>query len=171
LLFLAQPRRVGGRGFLETTTNTMPTPWITLSENDAHSVVNVPLMKAAREKVVLSGQPDPLVEKLSQAIGRVRGAIGASGKYILGAGETVPPRLKATTLDLFAVMILGRLDLEISEVKMTLYKSAEATLRDVRDGTFAIDDPETPTAETESSPTPRITPRCRHFTREDGDGA
>lgn len=146
----------------------MPTPWIILTENDAHSVVNASLMKAAREKVIAAGQPDPLVEKLSQAIGKVRGAIGASGKYTLGAGETVPPRLKATTLDLFAVMILGRLDLEISEVKTTLYKSAEATLRDVRDGSFAIDDPETPTTESEQRRRPRIKARVRSYRRQDG---
>jgi hypothetical protein len=149
----------------------MPTPWITLNENDALSVVNVPLLQAARAKVVALGQPDPLLEKLAQAIGRVRGAIGASGKYTLGAGETVPPRLKATTLDVFAVMILGRLDLEISEVKMTLYKSAEATLRDVRDGTFALDDPETPSTETEQSYTPQGSGRARQWGRDAQDGA
>lgn len=148
----------------------MPTPWIILTENDALSVVNVKLLQAARDKVIALGQPDPLPEKLSQAIGKVRGAVGASGKYTLGAGETIPPRLKATTLDLFAVMILGRLDLEISEVKMTLYKSAEATLRDVRDGSFAIDDPETPTTETDQSFTPMVSGRDREWGRGYQDG-
>lgn len=149
----------------------MPTPWINLTENDALSVVNLPTLKAAREKVIAAGQPDPLPEKLSQAIGKVRGVIGASGKYTLGEGETIPPRLKATTLDLFAVMILGRLDLTISPVKETLYKSAEATLRDVRDGTFAIDDPETPSAEPEQSYTPMVSGRERQWGRAAQDGA
>jgi hypothetical protein len=132
--------------------------------------VNVKLLQAAREKVIASGQPDPLLEKLTQVIGDVRGAIGASGKYTLAAGETIPPRLKKAALNLFAVEILGRLDLDISEVKMTLYKSAEATMRDVRDGDFAIDDPETPTEETTQTYMPEVSGRDREWGRGCQDG-
>ncbi len=145
--------------------------WISLSEADALSVVNAKLLEAARTKVIAAGQPDPLFEKLVQAVGRVRGAVGASGKYILGAGDTIPGKLKSTTLDLFAVMILARLDLEISEAKNTLYKSAEAVLRDVRDGAFDIEEPLERTDEKSAARSPRITPRPRKFTREDADGA
>lgn len=145
--------------------------WVTLTENDAFSAVNVKLIAAARTKVIAEGQPDPVFEQLSAAIGRVRGAIGASGKYTLGAGETIPFKLKGTTLGLFGVMILGRLDLDVSEVKMTLYKSAEAVLRDVRDGTFDTEEPVTPTEEASSGNyTPEVSGRERQWGRDAQDG-
>ncbi|MDF3058028.1 MAG: hypothetical protein K0R17_2243 [Rariglobus sp.] len=146
--------------------------WITPTENDAYGVVNEKLMAAARTKVIATGQADPLFEELSKAVGRVRGAIGASGKYTLGAGDTVPFRLKEATMNIFAVMILGRLDLDVSEVKMTLYKSAEATLRDVRDGKFDIGETETPTDEASAGNyTPEICGRERQWGRDAQDGA
>jgi hypothetical protein len=146
--------------------------WITLTEADALTVVNAKLLDAARTKALAAGQADPLAEKLSQAIGRVRGAIGASGKYTLGAGETIPSRLKQTTLDLFAVPMLARLDVDPEKGKVMLYESAEAVLNDVKNGKFDIDEALTPTEETSSgSYTPEVCGRERQWGRDAQDGA
>lgn len=144
--------------------------WIILTEADALSVVNAKLLEAARTKVVASGQPDPLVEKLAQTVGDVRGAVAASGKWVLGAGDTIPSRLKGTALDLFAVRILGRLDLEVSTVKMDLYKSAERKLEAVRKGTDSIEEAATPSEETPQSYTPEVSGRERQWGRDAQDG-
>ena len=133
--------------------------WITLTEADALTVVNSPTLVAARTKALKAGQADPLTDTLQQVVDRVRGAVGASGRYILGEGATIPQKLKATALDLFAVRMLTRLDIDPEKAKVMLYDSAEAVLKDVRDGHFNIEEPLTPTTEVSSSHTPRITPR------------
>lgn len=145
--------------------------WITLTEADALTVVNAKLLDAARTKALAAGQPDPLDETLLQVIDQVRGAVGGCKANVLGAAGTIPQKLKGTALDLFAVRITNRLDIDPSESKLLLYKSAEATLRAVAACSFDIEEPVEKTPEVSSSPAPRITPRCRHFTRRDGDGS
>lgn len=144
--------------------------WNTLTEADALTVVNAPTLAAARTAAVQDGQADPLPLVITQVVDQVRGSVGASGKYILGPAGTIPSKLAAAALDLLAVRLLGRLDLEISEAKQKLYASAEATLRAVAKGEFDIEEPEIPSEEPSSAPRPRITPRSRSFRRQDGDG-
>lgn len=135
--------------------------WITLTEADALTVVNAKLLAAARTKALADGQADPLTDTIQQVVDRVRGAVGASGRYVLGTGETIPQKLKSTALDILAVRMLSRLDIEPEKGKLLLYDSAEAVLKDVRDGQFNIEEPLTPTTEVSSAHTPRITPRVR----------
>lgn len=145
--------------------------WIPLTEADALTVVNAKLLDASRTKALAAGQADPLIDTLQQVIDQVRGAVGACKANTLGAAGTIPQKLKGTALDLFAVRITNRLDIDPSESKLLLYKTAEATLRAVAACSFDIEEPVETTEEISASPTPRITPRCRQFTRRDGDGS
>lgn len=145
--------------------------WIILTEADALTVVNAPTLNAARTAAIKAGQADPLPAVLTQVTDQVRGSVGASGRYALGEAGTLPAKLRSTALDLLAVRLLGRLDLDISDAKQTLYKSAEATLKAVAEGRFDIEEPEIASTEPSSSPTPRITKRTRTFSRADGDGS
>jgi hypothetical protein len=146
-------------------------PWIEIEEAAALTAVNAPTLEATRTKAKKAGQADPLTETIAKVVALVHGAVAASGRYILGPEGTIPARLEATALDILAVRMLGRLDLEIPQAKELLYKSAEATLKAVAAGTFDCDVPLVPSAEPSSAPTPRIKPRCRRFRRQDGDGA
>jgi hypothetical protein len=145
--------------------------WITLTEADALTGLNAKLLDALRTRVKAAGQADPLPLVIVQVVDQVRGAVGASGRYTLGEGATIPAKLKAAALDLLAIRLMNRLDMDLSEGKMTLYKSAEATLRDVRDGRFDIEEPLVRSEEASSAPKPRITARTRTFSRADGDGS
>lgn len=145
--------------------------WITLTEADALTVLNAKILEAARARVLAATQVDPLPPVIVQVVDQVRGSVGASGRYALGEGSTLPAKLKATALDILAVRLLGRLDQEIGEAKMTLYKSAEATLRAVAEGRFDIEEPLVATTEESAHRRPRIKPRVRTYRREDGDGA
>lgn len=148
--------------------------WITLTEADALTVVNAKLLTAARTKALAEGQEDPLFATLTGVIGFVRGKVGACKNNTLGAGDTIPSKLKRTTLNIFAYEILGRLDLdpEPGSVKEKLYNTAIKTLDAAAACDFDIEEPLTPTEEkSSSSGRPRITPRCHRFSREDGDGS
>lgn len=145
--------------------------WDPISEADALTVVNAPTLAAARTAAIQDGQGDPLPATIKQVVDQVRGSVGAAGKYILGPAGTVPSKLVAAALDLLAVRLLARLDLEISAAKEKLYASAEATLKAVAAGNFDIEEPEIPSDEPTTAPRPRITPRPRTHRREDGDGA
>lgn len=145
-------------------------PWIALTEADALTVVNAPTLAAARTKALKAGQADPLIDTIQQVVDLVRGSVGASGKFQLGAAGTLPAKLKAPALDLLAVRVLNRLDLEPEKGKLLLYASAEATLRAVAAGTFDIEEPIVASDEPSSTPRPRITKRTRTHSRADADG-
>lgn len=144
--------------------------WITLTEAAALTAVNAPTLEAARTAAIATGQADPLPLVIAQVVNQVRGSVGASGRYRLGADGTIPSKLEAAALDLLAVRLLGRLDLEISDAKRTLYKTAEDTLRAVAAGNFDIEEPLIPSDEPSSAPTPRITRRRLRYERRDADG-
>ncbi|MFA6962440.1 MAG: hypothetical protein WC205_16920 [Opitutaceae bacterium] len=146
--------------------------WITLTEADALRTVNAKLLTALRTKALADGQADPLVETLGETIDEVRGSVGACKTNTLGPDGTIPQKLKGAALAIFAVKMLGRLDIEPEKAKLLLFESAEKKLAAAAACKFDIEEPVTPTEEKSSGARlPRITPRCRQFTREDQDGS
>lgn len=146
--------------------------WITLTEADALTVVNAKMLDAARTKALAAGQADPLVDTLLQVVDQVRGAVGGCKANVLGAAGTIPQKLKGAALDIFAVRITNRLDIDPSESKLLLFKSAESTLRAVAACAFDIEEPVTPTEETSGGAyTPAVSGRERQWGRDAQDGA
>jgi phage gp36-like protein len=146
--------------------------WITLVEADVVSRLSSPETAALKSAALATGQADPLAEIVSQVIQEVRGYVAAHRANQLGAGETIPDRLKSAALALIRWRLVNRLPVKglLTEERAREREEAITLLRDVAAGRFAIDAPTTLTDEVESATAPAITARDRTFTRDDEDG-
>jgi len=146
--------------------------WITLVEADVVSRLSSPETVALKSAALATGQADPLAEIVSQVVQEVRGYVAANRANQLGAGETIPDRLKSAALALIRWRLVNRLPVKglLTDERRRELEDAMTLLRDVAAGRFAIDAPATLTDEVESATAPSLTARTRTFTRDDEDG-
>ena len=144
--------------------------WIALTEADLLTVLSGPELASYRSAALEAGQADPVAPTLTQVIDLVRGYVAASPAGCLGAGETIPQKLRAPALDLLAFRIPNRVGLSAGETRQRLHDQALRLLEQVAAGRYQIEQPAEYAGEAESAPSPLMTARVRQFTRQDQDG-
>ena len=114
---------------------------------------------------------DPLPGIITQSVDEARGYVGASGKYALGDGQTIPQKLLGAVLALVRYRLIKRLPIPVDAERTREYDDALKLLARVADGKFDIEEPETPDSETsQSASSPRVTAPERKFTEDTQDG-
>ncbi|MCE0484357.1 MAG: hypothetical protein LV479_08990 [Methylacidiphilales bacterium] len=123
-----------------------------------------------RAAATASGQADPVAPTLAQVIDLVRGYVGAYKPNTLGLPGTIPQKLLAPALDLVAVRLPQRVGVPPKDVRQMAASRAVRLLEQVAAGIFNIEEPDSPTLETTSAPSPSIVARHRHFTPRSEEG-
>lgn len=139
-------------------------PWTTVSESDiAFSATEKSAVDAARGD-------DTLATLITATVNEVRGYVGT--KHTLGTGTTIPDSLVQTVSDLVGWRFLKTLPSKslLTEARKQAYEDAIRRLRDVAEGRFAIEEPETASTAEVASPDPAIAAPTRYFTRTRQDG-
>src|SRR5258707_10401796 len=145
--------------------------WITPAESDVMTVLSETELAAVRAAALASGQADPLAPTLAQVVDLVRGYVGAYRPNTLGLPGTIPQKLLAPALDLVAVRLPQRVGGSPKEGRQMAASRAVRLLEQGAAGTFNIEEPDSPTTETTSAPTPSISANNRGFTRCTEDGS
>ena len=135
-------------------------PWIALQSSDLDDARAVPLLNAARQNALNSGQADPTAVRIAAVTEEIRGAVGFSGKYQVSLTPgTIPPNLKDMAVQCCVRTLLGRLDgggSMLTENDQQQARIYEARLALIRDGRWPIDLPTDPDSAPASLPTGRV---------------
>lgn len=148
-------------------------PWTTLTSDDLLRGLTGAERSALTTAALGSGQADPLPGIIADVVAEARGYIAANKANVLGAGNTVPEKLRIALIarvrfEAFTRLPVGRSLLTEDRVKSN--EAAIALLRDVAAGKFAIEEPEVASTEVVSAPGPRFQRPIREFTRQNQDG-
>ncbi|MEM1057922.1 MAG: hypothetical protein AAGK14_01630 [Verrucomicrobiota bacterium] len=144
--------------------------WITITEADVLTVLSGPELAAFRTKATADGQADPLPAVIAQVTDLVRGHVGICGRNRLGAGATIPGKLLAPSLDLIAERLPRRVGLDLTEGRTEAADRAYRVLEAVARCEFAVEAPESASAEQTAGPAPQIHARPPQFQRHDQEG-
>jgi hypothetical protein len=153
-------------------------PWVSLTLADLNTAKAAALVDALRTAALAEGQADPVPEIIECVVTRIRAEIAGGGRTVLDADTTtVPKSLKSLALRMVLregqsrLNALGALPLSDDEIKE--WDQDIRYLERIAKGDITVeasDNPEpTPTVQA-TTPSPRISPRERHFTRRDQDG-
>jgi hypothetical protein len=149
--------------------------WITLTSESIKGRLTKPEIDSIPSVARQANQTtDGLIaEATDQIVREIRGHV--SVKYTLGAAGTIPDELENAALSLIRRVIFTRvpgLEDLFGELRKSEASDAQALLRRVADGKFAIVDPVTPapTSQQVATPGPMISKRPTNFQLEDQDG-
>lgn len=146
--------------------------WIEITAADVQTRLAGAELSAYRSAGMAAGQADPLPEIISAVVNEVRGYVAACARNTLGAGATIPDKLKSTALAMVRYRLITRLPLTIGEERKQEYRDALDLLREVAACRFAVEEPETPEeSEAIATSLPSMGTRTRNFTRELQDGS
>lgn len=147
-------------------------PWIAINDSHLLTILAGPKLAGIREAALADGQADPVQPVVDQVTAEVRAAVAASGKYLLGDGNTVPDELLSAALDIFVVRFGMRVEEDPSEGRIRLMDQALKRLEAVANGKLALSIPTIPEDMPLSggSGLPSIRAKCRKFTNRDQDG-
>ena len=134
------------------------------------TVLSGPELSSYRSAALASGQADPVAPTIAQVIALVRGHVAGCRANTLGAGSTLPEKLKAPALDVIAYRIPSRVNMKAGSARQGLHDQALRLFELVSQGRFDIEEPASPSAESSGANTPRITGRPRRYTRETEEG-
>lgn len=145
--------------------------WVTLSVTDVAEKLAGGELTALRTAALAAGQEDPVAAELAAVISEVRGYVAAGG-FTLGAGATVPDKLKSAALAMTRFRCANRLPTKsfLTPTRMDENRDALILLRDVAAGRFMVDEPATPSTEQIGQAGPAAGQVERRYTREDQDG-
>ena len=109
---------------------------------------------------------------IEQVILEIRGYVAGCASNELGDGATIPDELKGAAISRIRFELATRLPVAslLTEDRRTANANAISLLKDVARCAFRIVPPETVTDDPVASPTPRITEKCRKYSRDDADG-
>lgn len=144
--------------------------WIEITEADLLTVLAGAELSAYRAAALGAGQSDPVPATITQVVNLVRGYVGGCKQNTLGAGETIPAKLKAPTLDILAVAIPKRVGATPKPVRKDAHDEAIKLLEMVAACRFDIEEPDEATDETSSGPSPASAAKTLTHRREDQDG-
>jgi phage gp36-like protein len=145
--------------------------WVEITEADVQTRLAGAELSAYRSAAKASGQADPLSEIITAVVDEVRGYIAACDRNTLGAGTTIPSKLKSATLNLIRYRLITRLPIAISDERKEEYRDAINLLERVSDCRFAVEDPITESTETIASAKPLMGERTLTYNRDNQDGA
>lgn len=148
-------------------------PWVTLTSDDLSRGLTGPESTAVKTAALGAGQGDPVPGIIADVVAEIRGYVAANKANILGAGATIPDKLRAAAISRLRFEAFTRLPVGrnlLTEDRVKANEAAISLFRDVAAGRFAIDEPTTPSDESVPSPRPSFTRRTREFTRANQDG-
>jgi hypothetical protein len=145
--------------------------WVTITEADVQTRLAGAELSAYRTAAKASGQSDPLTEIISAVVDEVRGYIAACDRNTLGAGQTVPSKLKSATLAVIRYKLVTRLPIAVNTERTTEYRDAIALLERTADCKFAIEEPATESSEIIAGTRPSMGERTLTYNRDNQDGA
>jgi len=146
--------------------------WITLSITDVKPKLAGAELSALQTAALSAGQSDPVVEMIAEVINEVRGYVAACNRNILGAGATIPDKLKSAALAMIRYRAATRLPGKafLSEDRVRENEAAIHLCEQVAACKFAIEEPDTASTERISQPAPSVSGNDRTFTRTTQDG-
>ncbi len=133
--------------------------WIEITEADVLTVLSGPELAGYRSAALALGQADPVAPTIAQVVAMVRGHVAGCPANILGAGATLPEKLKAAALDVIAYRIPCRLNMKSGPSRQNLHDQAVRLFERVSQGRFAIEEPATASDEVIAAGNPRIAGR------------
>lgn len=117
--------------------------WRELTEDDIYGGAMMgPELDALRAAAHRAGDDDALPDTMEKAVDWARGFIGDCSKNRLAPGLTVPERVIHSLAAIVRVRVLTRLDITVSDGRMTEYKSAEKFFIRVSECKVSIEQPE-----------------------------
>lgn len=143
--------------------------WISITTDDVKTRLAGAEFTAYTQRALSAGQVDPLPDITAQVVREVRGHV-AGGGNTLGDGLTIPDELLAAAVDMIAFRLTTRLGITVKEDRKTANDQAKTLMGQVGRGEFKIASPATAAAAQAGAPSPRISPRTKHFSLEDADG-
>lgn len=145
--------------------------WIEITVADVQTRLAGAELSAYRGSALAQGQADPLPEIVVAVVDEIRGYVAACSRNTLGAGNTIPSKLKASALSMIRYRLITRLPLSIGEERKQEYRDALDLMRDVASCKFAVEEPQTPDeSEAIATSLPAMGSRTLTFTREQQDG-
>lgn len=139
--------------------------WTTLTVDQLRDRLTAAELAAMRSVQVEGDQLDPATEALRRSVDEARGYLGVRPDSTLGPAGTVPPQLEGAVLDIARYRLCTRLavgrigETFLTESRSQEYKDALRLLRDMADGKFAVEQPETLATPLQAGPTPVIRTR------------
>lgn len=115
--------------------------WIEISVDDVKTRFAGAELTALQQKALSLGQGDPVPVVIAEVVDQVRGYVAACSQNTLGAGATVPAKLKSAALAMVRFEALNRLGLSVSEDRRESYKQAIRLMEQVAACKFALDQP------------------------------
>jgi hypothetical protein len=128
------------------------------------------IVDQARGKSV--GGVDPAVECIADAVNRIRRAV-AAGNFLDTDQTKVPNSLRDVAVRIAFYALKMRLGVSLSEDERAQKRSDDSDLLRIADTKVRVEVPDNPNGENpmQSAPVPAITPRRRHFTAWNEEGA
>lgn len=147
--------------------------WITLTTDDLNRSLAGP-EKAALRTVAVEGADDPLETIIAEVINEVRGYVAGNRANTLGAGATIPDKLKSAALARIRFEAFSRLPVGrslLTEDRVEANRSAIRLLERVSEGKFAIEEPDEAASESIAGASPAFGDgRNTDWTRTTQDG-
>jgi hypothetical protein len=144
--------------------------WIEITEADLLTVLSGPELSSYRSAALASGQADPVAPTVAQVVALARGHVAGCRANTLGAGCTLPEKLKAPALDVIAYRIPSRVNIKAGVARRELHDQALRLFEQVSQGRFDIEEPAVAAAESSGASVPRMIERTRRYTRETEEG-
>jgi hypothetical protein len=148
--------------------------WFTISAGDLNDHKVAELVDALRQEALAAGQTDPMPRIIAEVTNEVRNAIAFSGRYVLDATTTaIPNGLKEIAVKKVVRVMKGRLQQALDKDEERDADTYESRLKALVKGEWPVDEadvPLNPLPVQGASASPRITPKCRRFTRADQEG-
>jgi len=123
--------------------------WSTLTEAKFLQHCTGAETNAIKTAALGTGQGEPLTDTLARVVQEVRGYIGAWSANTLGDGSTIPAELESAAVAIARFRALNRLPVKslLTDNRVQEYKDALRLLEQVAAGKFAIEKPETASAQ------------------------
>lgn len=127
-------------------------------------------MDAIRTAALAVGQADPVEAEIPTTVNEVRGYVAVENT--LGAGVTIPSKLKDATLAIVAYRTASRLPVKslITEARTNAYKDAVRLLENVARGLFTVEEAEVEDTEISAIQKPSFSGRKSTYGRDAQDG-
>src|SRR4051812_33234539 len=142
--------------------------WRAITEADLLTRISGPELAAIRAAALGVAQADPVQATIDQVTLEVRGRVAACRANTLGAGDTIPDELLSHALALIVMALMPRaagLVIDGDGARKDAADWADKILRDVAKCEFAIEQPEDPSTQVLSSPSPSICGDRKTITR------
>lgn len=149
--------------------------WIIITDADLNDHQVAELVTALREEALGDTQGDPMPGIIAEVTNELRGAIAFSGRYELdAAAAAVPKSLREMVAKKIVRVMKGRLGQALAKDEERDADTYESRLKSLVKGEWPVDAPDAPLSPVpvqSTAATPRITPKCRRWTRANQEGA